>query len=294
MDESSVSRRAAVNPSSGADEGGGPAGRTVGRHPSGTLTRERIVAAAVELVDRHGLPALSMRKLAGALDAGAMSLYRHFRDKDELLDAMADAILAGASPPEPSETPESQMTNDWRDVARAAAAGMRATLLAHPGVAPLLLHRPPIGPNSFQAMEVSLAWLRAAGFDQAEAPRAFQAIVTYVLGAVSLEAPFRDPPDPDSGPDPDPDPASSAGAGGDRAPRRRRGPAGQRERLAPTVAAQAEELKLAYESLPASRFPHTVASADHLFVLDADSQFLYGLDLILAGLEERRRRSAPP
>jgi AcrR family transcriptional regulator len=247
------------------------------RNAAGTLSRDRIVVAAIELADREGLSALSMRKVAAAFDAGAMSLYRHFRSKDELLDAMADAILVDASPPALPPTP---ISNDWRDVARATATGMRAALLAHPGVAPLLIHRPPIGPNSFQAIEASLAWLRAVGFDETETPRAFQTLITYVLGAVSLEAPFRPAPANDDPPGEGQGPAPAHG--------RRKGPTGQRTRLAPSVAEQAEELRLAYESLPASRFPNIVAMAEHLFVLDADEQFLYGLEIILSGLEERR------
>jgi TetR/AcrR family transcriptional regulator, tetracycline repressor protein len=211
-----------------------------------TLAASTVVEAAIALADRDGLEELSMRRLAAELGIGAMTLYGHFRNKDELLTAMADAVLVDVGPP---PTPG----DDWLETAREVALRLRAALLAHPGVAPLVARCGSSGPNAFAATEASLAWLHAVGFDEDETPRVFQAILTFVLGAVALEAPYL------------------------------RTPGG--------VAEKADEMRLVYESLPASQYPRTVAMADHLFILDSDAQFAYGLDLLLAGLEQRHRKS---
>lgn len=86
------------------------------------MTRDRIVAAALNLVERDGLERFSMRKLAGALEVGAMSVYVHFADKDDLLDAMAATALGEI---ELSEGPT------WRHVLKAWAVETRCVLLGH-------------------------------------------------------------------------------------------------------------------------------------------------------------------
>ena len=58
------------------------------------LTRQRVVAAAVELADSDGTESISMRRLAQELGVEAMSLYTHVRNKDDLLDGMADAVIS--------------------------------------------------------------------------------------------------------------------------------------------------------------------------------------------------------
>lgn len=208
------------------------------------LTRDAVVAAAITLVDRDGLAELSMRKLGAELHVDAMVLYRHVRSKDELLDAMADAVMAEAAVlPPPGD-------GEWTEVARTATRAFRAALLAHPGVAPLVVRKPAFGPHTYGLTEIGLAWLRSVGFSETEAPRAFQSLITLVLGAVSLELSFL----------------SNAGS---------------------TLAEQAAQLSETHRSLPATQFPHTVAMADHAFVSDADAQFDYALDLLLVGLQAR-------
>jgi TetR/AcrR family transcriptional regulator, tetracycline repressor protein len=206
------------------------------------LTTEEIVVAAIELADREGLDELSMRKLGAQLGVGAMTLYGKFRTKEELLNAMADAVLVDAAP-------NVEAGSDWVDIARDVALRLRAALVSHPGVAPLIARCGPIGPNAFRATEVGLAWLRSVGFDERETPRAFQAILTFVLGAVALEAPYLSSP--------------------------------------AAVTQKAESMRLVYESLPKSLYPHTVAMADHLFINDTEEQFRYGLELLLTGLQQR-------
>ena len=91
-----------------------------------TLTREQIVVAAIRIVDREGLDALSMRKLAAELSVGPMSLYYHVADKTSLYDLILDAVMSEVdlSVDDPEAAPRER-------VARLARA-FRAALLAHP------------------------------------------------------------------------------------------------------------------------------------------------------------------
>src|SRR3954451_549632 len=96
------------------------------------LTRERILAAALDLARREGPGALSMRRIAQELDVWPMSLYRHFRDKDELLDALAgEAALDIAAP----------NGDSWREDMAALLAQARDAFAAQP--AGVRLHREP-------------------------------------------------------------------------------------------------------------------------------------------------------
>src|SRR6188474_4000344 len=84
-----------------------------------SLTKDRITAAAVELADRDGIESLSMRKLGQTLGVDPMSLYNHVRDKDDLLDAIADAVVAEIDMPAAGD--------DWQATLRATILSARAT-----------------------------------------------------------------------------------------------------------------------------------------------------------------------
>ncbi|MCP9972259.1 TetR/AcrR family transcriptional regulator [Actinomadura madurae] len=99
-----------------------------------TLTRERIVETAVRIGDSESLDTLTVRRLAGELGVGAMTLYSYFRNKEEILDAMADHVLGGMELP-PAET------DDPVDVLVSCGRAFRAMMLAHPCVVRLLSTR---------------------------------------------------------------------------------------------------------------------------------------------------------
>ncbi len=150
----------------------GPA-RSIPRRPG--LTRQGVVAAAIELVDRGGLEALSVRRLGAELGGEAMSLYHHVADKDDLLDAMADALVAGIEPV-PDDEP-------WAEALRVLARALRRRVLAHPRLAP------PLGSASaLSLIEAALAALIAAGLPADQAASAFWAITSYLAGALLSEA----------------------------------------------------------------------------------------------------------
>ncbi len=99
------------------------------------LTRQRIVEVATTIIDSDGLDALSTRRLAAELDVRAPSLYNHFATKEEILDAVGDAIIA--------EVDISMFGRDpWPDALRRWARGYRSALAAHPNIVPFLARGP--------------------------------------------------------------------------------------------------------------------------------------------------------
>src|SRR5437016_1970068 len=104
------------------------------RH-GGALSRERIVAAAMALIDREGLSGLSTRRLGEELGCEAMSIYHHFPGKAHLMDALVDLMLAEARVPSAEQS-------DWLVRLRRAAHGFRAMALKHPKFFPFFaVHR---------------------------------------------------------------------------------------------------------------------------------------------------------
>jgi AcrR family transcriptional regulator len=149
------------------------------------LTREKVLVAAMEIADREGLGALTMRRLAGAAGVQAMSLYNHIRDKEDLLDALADRVAGEIVPPEAGQ--------DWLATIRERTLSARAVLRRHPWAVPLLESRP-AGPDRMAADEARFATLRRAGFSLALAHRAFLLLDGMLYGSVLQEAawPYAD------------------------------------------------------------------------------------------------------
>lgn len=139
------------------------------------LTRERVLEAALALADAEGLDALSMRRLGQALGVEAMSLYRHVADKEDLLDGLHGAVLAGL-PPLPSR-------GGWRARAEAAARGLREALRRHPRLALLFASRPAVAPASLALFDAVLGVLEEAGLSRGDALRGVHALLAYVVGS---------------------------------------------------------------------------------------------------------------
>ncbi|MEV8099915.1 TetR/AcrR family transcriptional regulator [Kitasatospora sp. NPDC085879] len=148
------------------------------------LSRERIVAAAVELADADGLEAVSLRKVAAALDAGPMRLYRYLSTKEELLDLMVDAVHGEIAAADPDGR-----DGDWRAVLRGCAHRTRRAALRHPWFADLLGGRPQLGPNALGNLETALAALYGApGFTGIDAVMcAVGTVDAYIAGALRRE-----------------------------------------------------------------------------------------------------------
>lgn len=149
------------------------------------LSRERLVAEAIRLSDREGVSGLSMRRLASALGSGAMSLYHYVASKEELLDAMVDAIY------EEIELPP--VDADWQFAMRQRAVSARQVLVRHPWAIGLLESRTSPGPANLRHHEAVFASLRRAGFPILMATHANWLLDSYVYGFALQEAslPFK-------------------------------------------------------------------------------------------------------
>jgi AcrR family transcriptional regulator len=146
-------------------------------------TREAIVAAATDLADTHGLEAVSVRRVAAALQTRPMDLYRYFARKDELIDLMVDEVIAGAVLDE--------LPRDWRDALAAIARALRAVCLAHPWVVTAAGRQALIGPNVMRHVEQSLEATAALGLDWAKRLAIWRAVDSYTMGHAQL-SPGRD------------------------------------------------------------------------------------------------------
>jgi AcrR family transcriptional regulator len=120
------------------------------------LSKERVLRTAVELADREGIEALSMRKLGQELGVDAMALYRHVRNKDDMLDGIVEVIVAEIDRP--------PATDNWKVALRAQSMAARRVMLRHPWARRVFEDRPKGGPAFLAYVEIVLATLRDGGF----------------------------------------------------------------------------------------------------------------------------------
>ena len=151
---------------------------TVTQRQRSRLNREQVADAALELADREGLDALTMRALADRLGVGAMTLYGYVRNKDELLDAIVDRAVTETEPP--------ALEGEWDQQLREVVVRARQGLLRHPSLVELRIRRPVLRPDALRFSEMSLRILRRAGFEVREATWAFRLLFTYTLGFAAL------------------------------------------------------------------------------------------------------------
>ena len=137
------------------------------------LSRERILAAALELVDEQGIDALSMRKLGQSLGYEAMSLYNHVANKDDLLDGILDLVLAEMELPDPA---------GGLPAIRASALSAHEALKRHPWAAGMLLAPGHVRPARIEAMDALLAALRKAGFSAETTYHAYHVLDAHIIG----------------------------------------------------------------------------------------------------------------
>ncbi|AVT29658.1 hypothetical protein C6361_09310 [Plantactinospora sp. BC1] len=142
------------------------------------LSLDRIVRVAVGLADAHGLATLSMRRVATALDAGVMSLYRYVPGKAELVDLMVETVFGEIDYPEPGPA-------GWRARIELGARREWAMYQRHPWVLPIVAGtgRPPLGPNVLASVEWVLAAVDGFGLDPATMLQVYLTVSDYVQGA---------------------------------------------------------------------------------------------------------------
>lgn len=150
------------------------------------LSRERALATALSLADADGIDALTMRKLAQALEVEAMSLYHHVANKDDILDGMVDLVFAEIDLPDPKA--------DWPTAMRQRARSMRAALLRHRWALGIMESRKSPGPATLRHHDAVIGCCRAAGLSVEMSAHAYSLLDSYIYGFVLQETnlPFND------------------------------------------------------------------------------------------------------
>ncbi|MDI2125213.1 TetR/AcrR family transcriptional regulator C-terminal domain-containing protein [Yinghuangia seranimata] len=154
-----------------------------------TVNRDRVIRAALELLDEVGLDGLTLRKLAAKLDVQAPTLYWHVKNKAALLDEMATTMLRDMPPPEapPGELP-------WQDWITRMATGHRAALLRYRDGAKVFSGTYITDDTLLSRLEAPLAVLVDAGFTPVDAARAWGLVNSYVVGFTIEEQAVRPTP----------------------------------------------------------------------------------------------------
>jgi len=147
------------------------------------LSREAIVATAIELLDAEGVDGLTMRKLADRLGSGVMSLYWHVDSKEVVFDLALDSVLEYRGRPPKVESQE------WRGEIIHVLEEWRASMLRHPWSAALLPRRA-LGPNTLARLELLSTTLSRAGVADADLNVAIWSLWNYVMGATITRASF--------------------------------------------------------------------------------------------------------
>ena len=155
-----------------------------GKDSEPSLSLERIVTVAVELLDADGIGGLSMRRLAESLGSGVMSLYWHVSNKEDVFDLALDSVLAYR---EPRLTGKSE---DWRRDVIHILKNWRVAMLRHPWSVSLLPRRA-LGPNTLGRLELLSKTLSRAGVADADLNAAIWSLWNYVMGATITRANFE-------------------------------------------------------------------------------------------------------
>ncbi len=230
-------------------------GSPLGRLP---LNRDRILATAVDLADRLGIKDVSMRRLGHELGVEAMSLYNHVRNKDDLLDGMVEQAITQLNQ-ELTAVSGPDAAVDWQAALRQRILAARRFVLRHRWLPEVLESRTTISPGVIVYHEAILAMLREGGFSYALAHHSLHALGSRALGFTQ-------------------------------------------ELFDPSSPADDEASQAVFASL-APELPHLVAMVSEavhnqdpessLGWCDDQSEFEFGLDVILDGLEKRRAAVEP-
>jgi AcrR family transcriptional regulator len=204
------------------------------------LTRERIVVTAADLIEREGVTAISMRRIAAELGCAVMSLYNHVPSKDALLDAVAEYVMSGIKV---RVAPDA----DWQDQVRAQARAFREIAMAHPRCTLVVVSRPNNSAAAIRPFEQALATLSGAGFGGAEAVRILRAFIAYITGCLLREV-----------------------------------------GVAPSLKHPAEATATSGQP-DSAEFPLLTKLAGELGERDHDADFEFGLNLLVAAVDDLRR-----
>jgi AcrR family transcriptional regulator len=143
------------------------------------LTRERILRVGLRFIDEQGLEVFTMRKLAKALGVDPMSIYRHFENKEALLDGIADVLWSEV------ELPGGEV--GWEALLRSFATSLRALAHAHPHAYALLCKNQSLSLALLRLCDVALEQLQRAGFEQKRAMEILCTVSSYAMGYAMVE-----------------------------------------------------------------------------------------------------------
>jgi len=209
------------------------------------LSPEIILRAALQVADRDGLSGLTIRKLATQLGASPMGVYRHFRNKEEIVERLVDLVVGDYDVTNHEET-------NWRDWLRETFRLMHKGLCEHPGITPLLGKAAFMGMNATGVIEEVLAVLRKAGLGEPEAALLFYTLMSYTIGAASFKVATGYQTNVDLSLEPE---------------------------------EQMRRRRLSFEMAPLATCPTIVALAPHLAQYSTDEQFQAGLERILLAMK---------
>ncbi len=157
---------------------------TPGRAPRNSLSRELLVARALQLADREGLGALTMRALAAECGVKPMAIYHHVPHKEAIIDALVDAVHEEVHPP--------RADRPWRDELAQRSRSMRAALARHSWALSVLENRRNPGPATLRGHEACLEVLRSAGFSLPATAHAYAVLDAFVYGFALQESMLGD------------------------------------------------------------------------------------------------------
>ena len=152
-----------------------------GSRPRPALSRDRIVATALAMIDRDGLDKTSMRRLGAELGADPMAVYHYFPNKAALLDGVVEQVYRAMTVPPDDDRP-------WQEYARDSADAMRATLLRHPRALPAIATRPVTSPVVLVMIESLAARLMRAGADASTSLDVVNCVAMFTIGHALAEA----------------------------------------------------------------------------------------------------------
>lgn len=232
--------------------------------PRATLSRDEVVAAAIEIADQDGLDGLSMKAVGQRLGRTAMALYTYVPGKDELVDLMYDRVHAEL----PTRYP---VAEGWRSAARTWAGDLGEFFLRHPWTLQISYARPVLGPHEQTMLETLVGILRHTGLDAPVLRRAVSALLHLVRGAAQTRVDAR----------------TAARATGTPSALWWRARAPQLQRVAPDFS---------------QRFPHSTWLAQRgteaatgdpetYFVQQADEAYAAAVELLLDGIEAQAGRA---
>jgi TetR/AcrR family tetracycline transcriptional repressor len=217
------------------------------------LTRERILHAGLRLIDEQGLEAFTMRKLAQELGVDPMSIYRHFENKEALLDGVVDVLWSEV------KLPGSEV--GWEALLRSFATSLRALAHTHPHAYALLCRTQSLSLALLRLCDVALEQLQQAGFEQRRAMEILCTVSSYAMGYAMVELSALAP-------------VSSEG-------------------LPTEELSDIGRLTQLMRRLPRETPARLVEVASALTDCDMDAQFLFGLDLMLTSLKTQRTLREP-